>query len=473
MDTSSWLILLAALLPAVVLLVYILIKDRQRPEPFMLIVKGFFYGCLSAGVALLFVLIPELFGLLEFNGGPIGGAILNAFFSAAFPEEAAKMLMLWLLVRKNPYFDEYLDGIVYAVCIGMGFAATENIMYLFSHVDTWHSVAVGRAFLAVPCHFCLAVFMGYFFALAFFKSKKWYFVLAYLIPVLFHGIYDSCAFMGNVPSIGVSAGSISLLLILLMIRFFRGSTKAIDTHLTIDDYTDSDTMPVHRMILHIDPEWKVIPTFGTSRQPMSLKEILASLIKDDKVMWIGDIIQYNIPLRDGYRDMGARLFTKELLQLADNNNQMAYYMQCFNQRILQEGGIADYDIQIYDKSASLTFFGVTIQGLEGLKQRVECTFSAKYGGTPSVRTPLVSDVHVGQVWESYPSFDSYDFADNRTYDNYLIRDHAITAQELSDVARLQGAHNSNRVTEHIVVSCLPLVYYDGSGDTILVATEKK
>lgn len=38
--------------------------------------------------------------------------------------------MLWLLLRNNPYFDEHFDGIVYAVCIGMGFAAIENVLYL-------------------------------------------------------------------------------------------------------------------------------------------------------------------------------------------------------------------------------------------------------------------------------------------------------------------------------------------------------
>lgn len=53
-------------------------------------------------------------------------AITDSLLFAAIPEELAKLFMLWLLLRKNPFFDEHFDGIVYAVCIGLGFAALEN-----------------------------------------------------------------------------------------------------------------------------------------------------------------------------------------------------------------------------------------------------------------------------------------------------------------------------------------------------------
>lgn len=58
-------------------------------------------------------------------------AIRLSFFGAAILEESAKLFMLWLLLRKNKYFGERVDGIVYAVCVSLGFAALENVMYLF------------------------------------------------------------------------------------------------------------------------------------------------------------------------------------------------------------------------------------------------------------------------------------------------------------------------------------------------------
>ena len=92
------------------------------------------------------------------------GALWNAFVGAAMPEEATKLLMLWLLLRRNKYFDERFDGIVYACCIGMGFAGTENVLYLFGNIENWQSVAVSRAIFAVPGHFMFAVAMGYFYS---------------------------------------------------------------------------------------------------------------------------------------------------------------------------------------------------------------------------------------------------------------------------------------------------------------------
>ena len=61
--------------------------------------------------------------------GSFAEAVGDAFFLAAIPEEVAKLFMLWLLLRKNPFFDEHFDGIVYAVCVGLGFAGFENCSF--------------------------------------------------------------------------------------------------------------------------------------------------------------------------------------------------------------------------------------------------------------------------------------------------------------------------------------------------------
>lgn len=235
MNTQFWLILLSAIAPALILLAYILIRDRKCPEPFKMIALGVVYGISSVFLDFVILALPNDLGLLDFNAQSMGGAIANALFCAGLPEEAAKMLMLWLLIRKNPYFDEYMDGIVYAVCIGMGFAGTENVLYLLSNIDTWQTVAISRALLTIPEHFCLAVLMGYFFAIAFFNSnKRWYYALAYLVPMIFHTAYDACLFVNNIPLRDFSfvAFFIFILGFVFAIRFSR---KAIRLHLATDD----------------------------------------------------------------------------------------------------------------------------------------------------------------------------------------------------------------------------------------------
>lgn len=184
---------LAALLPVVMLLFYIHRKDELVPEPPVWLWRAVCYGVGSALLVLLWgTFWPGFKEWFPQYDGTVIGAIGTAFMDAAVPEEAAKLLMLWLLIRKNPYFDEYLDGIVYATCVGLGFAGLENILYVFSNFDNFVYVAITRAIFAVPGHFFFAVAMGYFLSLAYFsnRSKAVYYLLAYLVPVVLHGIFD-------------------------------------------------------------------------------------------------------------------------------------------------------------------------------------------------------------------------------------------------------------------------------------------
>lgn len=191
------LILTVALLPAIALLYYIWKKDTQK-EPTSWLVKAVVWG---AGICIPVAIIEigiqaALFG----DGTPstLLDTTMMAFFVAALPEEACKLLVLWILLRKNPYFDEHFDGIVYAVCVGLGFAALENVLYVFSQED-WVSTAIVRALLAVPGHYAYAVLMGYYYSVYHFvdRSPK-VAVCMLLVPVIAHGIYDALAMSGMV-----------------------------------------------------------------------------------------------------------------------------------------------------------------------------------------------------------------------------------------------------------------------------------
>ena len=200
---SDLIILTAALLPAILLWLYIWKKDQQ-PEPTAWLIKAVLWGvviCIPVGI-LEMGLEALLFGV---GGQPtsIADTTTMAFLVAALPEESFKLLALWIVLRKNPYFDEHFDGIVYAVCVGLGFAAIENVFYVFNE-EEWFSVAIMRALLAVPGHYAFAILMGYYYSIYHFvnHSPK---VAAYILlaPVVAHGIYDALAMSGQVdPYIG-------------------------------------------------------------------------------------------------------------------------------------------------------------------------------------------------------------------------------------------------------------------------------
>ena len=131
--------------------------------------------------------------------------------------------MLWLLLRKNPHFDERFDGIVYAVCVGMGFAGIENVMYLIGGLEdgSWIGVGIARALFSVPAHFLFAVLMGYYYSIYHFgidqSTKTKVMILA--APIIAHGIYN-----GILMSIQIDE-SLAGLCMILFLWFFNKLKK--------------------------------------------------------------------------------------------------------------------------------------------------------------------------------------------------------------------------------------------------------
>ena len=223
-----------AVLPALILLFYTYQQDKMQREPVKMIVKGFFWGCLSVFFS-FFISVPSMnLGLFPSEIHSFWDAFRQAFFGAAIPEETAKLLCLWLFLRKNPYFDERMDGIVYAVCVGMGFAAFENVEYLFAAQTDWVTTGIGRSLTAIPGHFGFAVLMGYYYSLNHFDNyrssgaglKMW------LYPVLAHGIYDTVAMMSAVtPQL---SGAITIAILLFCFQMVKWARKSMQKHLVAD-----------------------------------------------------------------------------------------------------------------------------------------------------------------------------------------------------------------------------------------------
>lgn len=216
---------LAALAPVVVLLWYIYRKDSAQPEPVRWLLRAFFYGVASVGVSLTFTSTMTALTGLDFDPEQtysVLDSFVGAFAWAAIPEETAKLLMLWLLVRKNPFFDDRMDGIVYACCIGLGFAALENVMYLAGGLadGSWVSVGISRALFSVPGHFLFAVLMGYYYSLYYFHIRRTALtgILIWLAPVLAHGLFDGILF-------SLHLNELTSVLGMLLFLFFFGRLR--------------------------------------------------------------------------------------------------------------------------------------------------------------------------------------------------------------------------------------------------------
>ena len=219
---SFVIIICAALLPVILLWLYVWRQDAQ-PEPTRLLVKAFFYGigiCLP--VSLLEMGIEEV--LLGGEPTTLLGTTVDAFFVAALPEESFKLLARWLILRRNPYFDEHFDGIVYAVSVGLGFAAVENIFYIFANMESWVQVASMRALLAVPGHYAFAVLMGYYYSIYHFTDRSPRTAACILlVPTVAHGIYDALALSTTVSAVAGGIGF--MVLIYFCVKMHKTASK--------------------------------------------------------------------------------------------------------------------------------------------------------------------------------------------------------------------------------------------------------
>lgn len=221
------LVIFTALIPAFILGWWIYSKDTLRPEPPRMLAKAFLYGVGSTFVTLVITQLLSVVGLFTYDLGSFSGAVSTALLAAALPEECAKLLMLWLLMRKNPYYDEYFDGIVYAACVGLGFAATENVLYLVQSED-WVMTGIIRGLTAVPAHFSIACAMGYFYSKYHFGDKRPVTMVCILaVPILIHWVYDALAFTESIvmPALSVV---VNILFVLLIWWVYKRTMSRID-----------------------------------------------------------------------------------------------------------------------------------------------------------------------------------------------------------------------------------------------------
>ena len=153
METS--LLLLLAIVPALFWLWYFYSRDKYDPEPLSWIVLIYFFGI---AVTIPVALVQGTIGLF------VPGVVVAVLVAPVF-EETAKYLVVRRTVYETREFNEPVDGIVYAAAAGLGFATLENVLYVFSALESSLALAVQtgvvRAFISVPGHVLFSVMWGY------------------------------------------------------------------------------------------------------------------------------------------------------------------------------------------------------------------------------------------------------------------------------------------------------------------------
>lgn len=214
-------LLLLAIAPVMAIIAYIYLQDKHEKEPFGLLFKSFLLGAI--------VSIVIVFGIYAVTGNlipitdkfSIWEQFIQAFIVVALSEEFSKYIIVKYYNQSKKEFNEPYDGIIYAVMVSMGFACTENIMYV---LNGGYTIAILRAFTAVPAHATFAVLMGYYMGKAKFSKHRFKLnMTGLLLATLFHGSYDFFLFISFIPGIYIGA-IISLIVGIILSR------KAIRRH---------------------------------------------------------------------------------------------------------------------------------------------------------------------------------------------------------------------------------------------------
>jgi RsiW-degrading membrane proteinase PrsW (M82 family) len=215
-------------------------KDDLEPEPHGRLLKVFLLG--AASTALVLAVHPLLAPWLRGREGA-GRTLLEVFVLVALVEECAKLLAFLLGAYLSRDLDEPLDGIVYGIAAALGFASTENVVYMFRFEDP--GLIVMRSFTATLAHVVFTGSMGFFFGLARFRRRKLLLMAAGLaLAVLLHGLYDLFLLPGRAgPGLVSLLGLLPLGLLSLGLKIRWARARSAEHHPELVEGTGAVSAP--------------------------------------------------------------------------------------------------------------------------------------------------------------------------------------------------------------------------------------
>jgi len=199
MDFIIIIYILFGILPSLTWLFYYLRKDLH-PEPKRVILKIFLWGA-AITIPVFFVQIGLAYLLDNANLSALVTSLIYWFLVISFTEEIFKYLVVKFKAINRPDMDEPVDIVIYMVVAALGFAALENILYLFAPTGqlSFEDILsrtllisfirfIGATFLHTLC----SAVIGYALAISYHDEKNHVMEIIFgiIMATLLHGLYD-------------------------------------------------------------------------------------------------------------------------------------------------------------------------------------------------------------------------------------------------------------------------------------------
>jgi protease PrsW len=173
---GSLLAAVMACIPAVFWLGFFYLMDRHEPEPKQLVFGVFLLGALIAGPIAGFIqyqAVPPVPLEVEGLSALSLDHVLYAVFVAGLTQEMCKYAVVRYTIYMSHEFDEPMDGIVYMMACGTGFAVWANYHHLSAHEHSMHlSTAAAEAVVTTLAHASFAGALGYVMGRAKFSRRS-------------------------------------------------------------------------------------------------------------------------------------------------------------------------------------------------------------------------------------------------------------------------------------------------------------
>ncbi len=199
MATGIGLSVLLGIVPMAIYASLLTLFDRFEREPPLLMLGVFAWGLIvAAGSALVLNTLVDI-GLILVLADETRAGAATAVLVAPPVEETVKglaVLAVFLFFRHE--FDSLLDGVIYGSLVGFGFAAAENINYIFTGfmqtgLEGLLVTAFIRAIVMGFLHATLTAFTGLGLAVSRLSSGRWRYaapLLGFLTAVTLHAFHN-------------------------------------------------------------------------------------------------------------------------------------------------------------------------------------------------------------------------------------------------------------------------------------------
>ncbi len=233
--------IILSILPSIVWLLFFLREDR-RPEPKGVILKVFAIGMLLPFPVIVLGLIVGF--ILKEMGVPLPLIFfIGVVFIAGIVEELGKYLVVRQSVMKSSAVDEPSDFMIYAITAALGFAAMENLFFLFPGYESLfietpsfllQELIAGSLIRFVSGTFLHALasgIMGYFLALSIMMTRRRKIIIriGLLIAILLHGFYNFSIITAEKNATWFVVAPVLLLLMFISVLFLFAKTRKMES----------------------------------------------------------------------------------------------------------------------------------------------------------------------------------------------------------------------------------------------------